>query len=146
MLYLRMRPNFVQVIKQRQPPPKETRRQARRRRTLPPPDISADGPGNEDKLQSFVDMLFGGHLASILVCEKCKKVSLTYEEFNDLSLSIKPEDYTKDRKRDRFKQFAKKLRGPFRQPGPRSSSVPPTERTRRSVETPAHEEEPPMNA
>lgn len=145
MLYFRTHLNCAQIIKQRQPPPKETRRQARRRRTLPPPDISAGGPGDEEKLQSFVDMLFGGHLASILVCEKCKKVSLTYEEFNDLSLSIKPEDYTKDRKRDRFKQFAKKLRGPFRQPGPRSSSVPPTDRTRRSVETPAHEEEPPTN-
>ena len=145
MLSLRTRSDEIQIIKQRQPPPKETRRQARRRRTLPPPDISTGGPGDEEKLQSFVDMLFGGHLASILVCEKCKKVSLTYEEFNDLSLSIKPEDYTKDRKRDRFKQFAKKLRGPFRQPGPRSSSVPPTDRTRRSVETPAHEEEPPTN-
>lgn len=142
---MRTSPNGIQIIKRRQPPPKETRRQARRRRTLPPPDISVDGPGDEEKLQSFVDMLFGGHLASILVCEKCKKVSLTYEEFNDLSLSIKPEDYTKDRKRDRFKQFAKKLRGPFRQPGPRSSSVPPTDRTRRSVETPTHEEEPPTN-
>lgn len=112
---------------------------------FPPPDISVGGPGDVEKLRSFVDMLFGGHLASILVCEKCKKVSLTYEEFNDLSLSIKPEDYTKDRKRDRFKQFAKKLRGPFRQPGTRSSSVPPTDRTRRSLETPAHEEEPPVN-
>ena len=55
-------------------------------------------------------MLFGGQLASILVCEKCKKVSVTYEDFNDLSLSIKPEDYAKDRKRDRFKKIARKLR------------------------------------
>ena len=42
-------------------------------------------------------MLFGGQLASILVCEKCKKVSVTHEDFNDLSLSIKPEDYVKER-------------------------------------------------
>ena len=55
-------------------------------------------------------MLFGGQLASILVCEKCKKVSVTYEDFNDLSLSIKPEDYVKGRKRDRIKKIARKLR------------------------------------
>ncbi|OSD02684.1 cysteine proteinase [Trametes coccinea BRFM310] len=70
----------------------------------------------EEKLQSFVDMLFGGQLASILVCEKCKKVSVTYEDFNDLSLSIKPEDYVKNRKRDRFRRIARKLR--IRPPAP----------------------------
>ncbi|TFY57426.1 hypothetical protein EVJ58_g7023, partial [Rhodofomes roseus] len=139
-----MRMEELDVIKKRQPAPlKDSRRRPRRKRTLPPASLTDAG---EEKLQSFVDMLFGGHLASILVCEKCKKVSLTYEEFNDLSLSIKPEDYSKDRKRDRFKQFARKLRGPFRQPGPRSSSVPPTDRLRRSIETPTHEEEePPTN-
>ncbi|KAI9062188.1 cysteine proteinase [Trametes sanguinea] len=71
---------------------------------------------DEEKLESFVDMLFGGQLASILVCEKCKKVSVTYEDFNDLSLSIKPEDYVKNRKRDRFKRIARKLR--IRPPAP----------------------------
>ena len=65
-----------------------------------------------EKLESFVDMLFGGKLASILVCDACKKISVTYEDFNDLSLSIKPEDYVKERKRDRFKMLAKKLREP----------------------------------
>ncbi|KAH9926732.1 uncharacterized protein B0H18DRAFT_1005310 [Fomitopsis serialis] len=140
-----MRMEELDIIKQRQPPPKGSRKRARRKRTLPPAPPPDPGSVEEEKLQSFVDMLFGGHLASILVCEKCKKVSLTYEEFNDLSLSIKPEDYTKDRKRDRFKQFARKLRGPFRQPGARSSSVPPTDRLRRSIETPTHEEEPPTN-
>ncbi|KAI0071535.1 peptidase C19, ubiquitin carboxyl-terminal hydrolase 2 [Panus rudis PR-1116 ss-1] len=76
-----------------------------------------------EPLQSFVDMLFGGKLASILVCEKCKKVSLTYEDFNDLSLSIKPEDYVNGsgssrgykgwgsgKKRERLKELARKLR------------------------------------
>ena len=57
-------------------------------------------------------MLFGGKLASILVCDVCKKVSVTYEDFNDLSLSIKPEDYVNKhhRKRDRIKRIARKLR------------------------------------
>ena len=93
-------------------------------------------------------MLFGGQLASILVCEKCKKVSLTYEDFNDLSLSIKPEDYVKDRKRYRFRQFARKFRTPFRQtderPGQRSSSV-PADPLRRSLDRGAQEDEPPTN-
>ncbi|KAF9653751.1 hypothetical protein BDM02DRAFT_3107735 [Thelephora ganbajun] len=54
-------------------------------------------------------MLFGGKLASFLVCETCKHISHTYEDFNDLSLSIKPEDFVKDRKRNKFKSFAKKF-------------------------------------
>ncbi|KAF9226350.1 cysteine proteinase [Gyrodon lividus] len=64
----------------------------------------------DDELFSFVDMLFGGKLTSILVCQACKHVSHTYEDFNDLSLSIKPEDYVRERKRDKLKQLAKKLR------------------------------------
>ena len=63
---------------------------------------------------SFADMLFGGKLTSILVCQKCKHISQTYEDFNDISLSIKPEDYffghsNGGRKRDKLKMLAKKL-------------------------------------
>ncbi|KIK28223.1 hypothetical protein PISMIDRAFT_673902 [Pisolithus microcarpus 441] len=81
---------------------------------------------------SFVDMLFGGKLASILVCQTCKHVSHTYEDFNDLSLSIKAEDYMRERKRDKIKQLAKKLRNmsgsalAATPPIQRSSSVPAT--------------------
>ena len=71
------------------------------------PTHSADS--DDEKLVPFVDMIFGGQLTSILVCEKCKHISQTQEEFNDISLSIKPEDYTKERKRDRFKTFAKRF-------------------------------------
>ncbi|EGO03453.1 hypothetical protein SERLA73DRAFT_129766, partial [Serpula lacrymans var. lacrymans S7.3] len=63
----------------------------------------------EERLISFVDMLFGGKLASVLVCQACKHVSHTYEDFNDLSLSIKAEDYARGRKRDKLKEFAKKI-------------------------------------
>ncbi|EED84907.1 predicted protein [Postia placenta Mad-698-R] len=154
-----MRMEEQDIIKQRQPPPpKESRKRGRKHRKSDSPVAStstADGSSStngppsapEEQLVSFVDMIFGGHLASILVCEKCKKVSLTYEEFNDLSLSIKPEDYAKGRKRDRFKRFARKLRGPFRPASgstQRSSSV-PADRARRSLETEPHEEEPPVN-
>jgi Ubiquitin carboxyl-terminal hydrolase len=75
-------------------------------------------------------MLFGGKLASFLVCEKCKHVSRTYEDFNDLSLSIKPEDFVKERKRKRLKFFAKKFGRRHTEEAqvdpPRSSSVPPS--------------------
>ena len=107
-------------------------------------------------------MLFGGQLASILVCEKCKKISVTHEDFNDLSLSIKPEDYVKGRKRDRIKKIARKLR--IRPPAAgtahdsttgsgsgsrgrgvwRASSMPASP-VRRSSEAAAEEEEPPTS-
>ena len=63
---------------------------------------------------SFADMLFGGKLTSILICQKCKHISQTYEDFNDISLSIKPEDYffghsNGGRRRDKLKKLAKKL-------------------------------------
>ncbi|EMD34764.1 hypothetical protein CERSUDRAFT_116959 [Gelatoporia subvermispora B] len=162
-----MRMEELDIIKQRLPPPPKEKRKRSRPKASPatastpePQDPSArastsspalpqqpDGlsspsiaPSDDEKLESFVDMLFGGRLASILVCEKCKKVSLTYEDFNDLSLSIKPEDYGKGRKRDRLKMLARKLR--FRQPTHRSSSVPAA--VRRSSEVAAQEEEPPI--
>jgi hypothetical protein len=66
-------------------------------------------PKAEDlPLMSFVDMIFGGQLTSILVCQKCKHVSQTYEDFNDISLSLKPEDYA-NRKRDRFRKIVGRL-------------------------------------
>ncbi|RXK38581.1 hypothetical protein M231_04087 [Tremella mesenterica] len=56
----------------------------------------------EKSLTPFVDALLGGYLASIIVCEKCKGVSHTYEGFLDISLSLKSDD-PKPRKRDRFR-------------------------------------------
>ncbi|KAJ7098291.1 hypothetical protein C8R44DRAFT_811268 [Mycena epipterygia] len=113
----------LDIIKKSQPPqpPKK------RRRTSAPPD---------DALISLTDMIFGGKLASILVCQKCKHVSNTYEDFNDLSLSIKQEDYDRGaRKRDRFKSLAKRLGtvvslGTEALQPPRASSVPPSPRER----------------
>jgi len=58
---------------------------------------------------TLADMIFGGKLTSILVCQKCKHVSQSYEDFNDLSLSIKPDDLARERKRDRLKTLAKRL-------------------------------------
>ncbi|WRT67214.1 uncharacterized protein IL334_004180 [Kwoniella shivajii] len=73
---------------------------------------------NEERLIPFVDVLFGGSLASVVVCEKCKAVSHTYEGFLDISLSLKGDD-PKPRKRDRLKAMARVFR-------PRKSSTPQT--------------------
>ncbi|KAI0824848.1 hypothetical protein BC628DRAFT_1321380 [Trametes gibbosa] len=169
-----MRMEELDIIKKRQPPSPQGKRGGHSRESntplpspaLPPPvhplsgssPVSetevvssqfshTDDPSNGEKLESFVDMLFGGQLASILVCDRCKKVSITYEAFNDLSLSIKPEDYAKNRKRDRFKRIARKLRirPPERERGDRvtqrASSV-PSSPVRRSSEVAARDEPP----
>ncbi|KIY45106.1 cysteine proteinase [Fistulina hepatica ATCC 64428] len=115
-----MRMEEFDVIKRRQPPPSADKHR-RRRKTITPPVIVAE----KDTPISFVDMIFGGKLASILVCQKCNHVSQTYEDFNDLSLSIKPEDYTMPR-RERLKRLAKRITtfGTSQRP----SSVPPLDR------------------
>ncbi|WVQ78395.1 hypothetical protein IAT38_000481 [Cryptococcus sp. DSM 104549] len=71
----------------------------------------------EERLIPWVDVLFGGSLASVVVCEKCKAVSHTYEGFLDISLALKGDD-PKPRKRDRLRAMANKLR-------PRGSSAKP---------------------
>ncbi|KAL0958073.1 hypothetical protein HGRIS_000251 [Hohenbuehelia grisea] len=90
-------------------------------------------------------MIFGGRLTSVLVCQSCKHISHTYEDFNDLSLSIKPEDYVRERKRDRLKNFAKRLTGfPALNVGmemQRSSSLPPSPGAHAQVDSLA---EPPL--
>ena len=99
----------AKIIKKRQPPPKK---QKRRRRAQSDPNAEQEPtppPIPEDeRLRPFVDQIFGGKFASILVCEECKhvrafsvslfnllivlQVSHTYEDFMDVSLPIKPEE------------------------------------------------------
>ncbi|CAK5272163.1 unnamed protein product [Mycena citricolor] len=106
----------LDAIKKTNPPPPPKTKKPRR---------AADSSSPPDAPIALADMIFGGKLTSILVCQKCKHVSHTYEDFNDLSLSIKQEDYERgQRKRDRFKSFAKRL-GVSIGHEPRSSSVPP---------------------
>ena len=118
------------MIKQRQPPPKKVGR--RRRTTITPSSRRAEADlseiPEEEKLTSLADMVFGGKLTSILVCQKCKHISQTSEDFNDISLSLKAEDY-RLRTRDRFMNFAKRLTAlSLGTDIPRSSSVPPRPR------------------
>ncbi|KAF7311801.1 USP domain-containing protein [Mycena indigotica] len=121
----------LDAIKKTAPPQPQSISKRRRRVSVPKPA--------DDAPMSLADMIFGGKLASILVCQKCKHVSHTYEAFNDLSLSIKSEDYQGAKKRDRFKNFAKKLAVSVslggsasslalepQPPIPRPSSVPPS--------------------
>ncbi|KAJ7819390.1 hypothetical protein B0H14DRAFT_3089398 [Mycena olivaceomarginata] len=81
----------LDIIKKSNPPPPKKRRRTSAPSPLPP----------EDAPIALADMIFGGKLASILICQKCKHVSQTYEDFSDLSLSIKQEDYDRVKKRDR---------------------------------------------
>ncbi|EKM76523.1 hypothetical protein AGABI1DRAFT_108823 [Agaricus bisporus var. burnettii JB137-S8] len=108
-----MRMEELDIIKQRQPQllkqPRKRRRSSRPHPSSPSsPSQSSSDP---DTLLSFPDMIFGGRFTSILVCQKCKNISQTYEDFNDVSLSLKAEDYgvVHHRTRERFKKLAKKF-------------------------------------
>ncbi|SPO25032.1 uncharacterized protein UTRI_01546_B [Ustilago trichophora] len=65
----------------------------------------------EQELLPFLDLLFCGKLASMVVCEGCKKVSHTYEDFYDISLSLRDDaSNPKSRKRDRLRSMADRWR------------------------------------
>ncbi|TEB31837.1 peptidase C19, ubiquitin carboxyl-terminal hydrolase 2 [Coprinellus micaceus] len=165
-----MRMEEFDIIKVRQPPPPPKPKV--RRRTTVVPHIPSNSPNpllnidvarqrenisEEEKLVSFADLIFGGKLTSILVCQKCKNVSQTYEDFNDISLSIKPEDNL-HRTRDKLKNFAKRLTafptGSGSNPSPfrlspldlhRPSSVPPSPKERPDGQLISRDETPPTS-
>ncbi|KIK55048.1 hypothetical protein GYMLUDRAFT_112976, partial [Collybiopsis luxurians FD-317 M1] len=60
-------------------------------------------------LVSLSNMLFHGQATSILVCQKCKHVSQTYRDVQDLSLSIILEDSVKERKQDKLEKLVRKM-------------------------------------
>ncbi|KIK01711.1 hypothetical protein K443DRAFT_6641 [Laccaria amethystina LaAM-08-1] len=126
-----MRMEEQDIIKKGQPPPPKKRRRTTITPANPRVPLSPAPPpspiiNKEDKLISFVDMISGGQLTSILVFHKCKHISQTYE---DISLSIKPEDYP-HRKRD--SSAAKPLSTVSPIQGP--SSVAPTSKSREQRE------------
>ncbi|KAH7092876.1 peptidase C19, ubiquitin carboxyl-terminal hydrolase 2 [Auriculariales sp. MPI-PUGE-AT-0066] len=84
------------IIRERNPQPKKRRKQQQS------PDPATPQPA------SFIDLAFGGTLASILVCAECKHVSVTHEPFYDLSLSLHTEA-NRERKRDKLASLANKL-------------------------------------
>ncbi|KAF5368518.1 hypothetical protein D9758_002459 [Tetrapyrgos nigripes] len=82
-----MRMEEFDVIKKRQPPPPKSKRKSLRRRTT---ITNLGGKGNHEtddkgeseeiQLMSLSDMLFGGKLTSILVCQKCGRLCKGEEE------------------------------------------------------------------
>lgn len=84
-------------------------------------------PVVEDRLVPFVDVLFGGLLASVVVCETCKSVSHTYEGFLDVSLSMRgDDDQPRLRKRDRFRAMASRLKPGVKVGGQKFPELPAT--------------------
>lgn len=78
-----------------------------------------------EKLTPFVDVLFGGLLASVVICEKCKALSHTYEGFLDISLQM-PNEGERTRKRDKVLAFAQRLMPGRSSTAKNSPDIPPT--------------------
>ncbi|GAA5869087.1 hypothetical protein JCM1840_000464 [Sporobolomyces johnsonii] len=65
----------------------------------------AEGTGEgKGKMRPFVGSIFEGKLASFIICDECKNVSLTKEDFMDISLSLKDDTGNRMRKRDRIRR------------------------------------------
>ncbi|RUS28574.1 hypothetical protein BC938DRAFT_481721, partial [Jimgerdemannia flammicorona] len=78
----------VQFLKKLQPPREQKPKSKRKRRksastSAPEPAIQA-----RPEPRPLVDTVFGGQLVSVIVCDVCKSVSYSHEDFLDLSLQI----------------------------------------------------------
>ncbi|KAE8212335.1 hypothetical protein CF327_g4017 [Tilletia walkeri] len=62
------------------------------------------------EFKPLIDVVFGGQLASIIVCESCRNVRHTYEDFYDISLPLRDESghkvSDKARKKDRIRSMS----------------------------------------
>ena len=63
---------------------------------------------------SWVDSVFGGRTGSIVVCNTCKSISTSWEEFQDVSLSIRNTGGPLLRKRDRLRSALTRSRSAHR--------------------------------
>lgn len=54
------------------------------------------------KYTPFIDTIFGGKLASVIVCEECRGVSRIEEDFLDISLPLKSDEGKVKRVRTRL--------------------------------------------
>lgn len=43
-------------------------------------------------MNTLIDVIWGGRLASMVICEGCRHISHNYEDFLDISLPLRPED------------------------------------------------------
>ncbi|KAK9760318.1 hypothetical protein K7432_015792, partial [Basidiobolus ranarum] len=62
----------------------------------------------KDNVESYIDSFFGGKLVSLIVCDICKSVSYSYEDFLDLSLPIDIEVKDLTNKKSRKEKRSKK--------------------------------------
>ncbi|PWN23106.1 peptidase C19, ubiquitin carboxyl-terminal hydrolase 2 [Microstroma glucosiphilum] len=90
-------------------------------------DSTSAGESSDDlvweDMMSLVDVLWGGQLASMVVCEGCRHVSHTYEDFLDLSLPLRPEDAATASLRERRANRMRLMTDRWRKPGTPVSSV-----------------------
>lgn len=112
-----LRMEELDVIKKIQPPKsKEKRRKnssSQNQEVQNSYPMQNGGPTDQqtDNLKPLVDNLFCGKLLSFVVCEGCRHVSHTYEDFYDISLSLRPETDAKDSgKRQRIRSMAERWR------------------------------------
>ncbi|PWN91298.1 cysteine proteinase [Acaromyces ingoldii] len=117
-----LRMEELDVIKRMQPPPEKTVKKRRKKVKRQGPSLSAaqgptlleEGADRSKELVPFVDNLFCGKLLSCVVCEGCRHVSHTYEDFYDISLPLRGEPaevaLRSARKRDRIRSMADRWR------------------------------------
>ncbi|KAF8317219.1 peptidase C19, ubiquitin carboxyl-terminal hydrolase 2 [Clavulina sp. PMI_390] len=109
----------MDIAKKRQAPvdPKLARKKTRRASYQPQSRSAANSPSRdhtpsegklleEARLEPFASTVFGGRLASFIVCDTCKNISHTYEDIMDLSLPIKADEA---KKKGSFRAFMGKL-------------------------------------
>ncbi|KDE04930.1 hypothetical protein MVLG_04686 [Microbotryum lychnidis-dioicae p1A1 Lamole] len=68
-----------------------------------PFEIGPDGTP-QLKMRPFISSIFEGKLTSVVVCDECRHVSQTTEDFMDISLSLRDDVGQKIRKRDRIRR------------------------------------------
>lgn len=101
-----LRMEELDVIKKIQPPVPLGKR---RKNTQQTPFAQPKEP--DEQLKPLVDNLFCGKLLSFVVCEGCRHVSHTYEDFYDISLSLRPDaDAKEGGKRQRIRNMADRWR------------------------------------
>ncbi|PWN32175.1 cysteine proteinase [Meira miltonrushii] len=112
-----LRMEELDVIKKIQPPESNEKRRkstGSQSQASQSPYITQNGGSvdeRDDNLKPLVDNLFCGKLLSFVVCEGCRHVSHTYEDFYDISLSLRPEvDAKENGKRQRIRSMADRWR------------------------------------
>lgn len=101
-----LRMEELDVIKKIQPPvPNDTRpRRKSHNETL-------EESSRSSQFKPLIDNLFCGRLLSCVICEGCRQVSHNYEDFYDISLSLRPEtENVTASKRQRIRSMADRWR------------------------------------